>query len=97
MVVFQNSFINECEEFPGEFNFSQKLCNYIPSFFFITEKLELIEAGKAGPVGSPKEDTPSPKPHPIREQKSGFLATDVNILENGMGLEPELPEINFQV
>lgn len=64
---------------------------------FITEKLELIEAGKAGPVGSPKEDTPSPKPQPIRDQKSGFLATDVNILENGMGLEPELPEINFQV
>lgn len=58
------------------------------------ENLELIEAGKAGPVGSPNEP-PSPK-QPIREQKSTYLTTDVNILENGIGLEHELPEINFQ-
>lgn len=58
------------------------------------ENLELIEAGKAGPVGSPNEP-PSPK-QPIRDQKTAYLTTDVNILENGIGLEHELPDINFQ-
>lgn len=62
---------------------------------YITENLELIEAGKAGPVGSPNEP-PSPK-QPIRDQKTAYLTTDVNILENGIGLEHELPDINFQV
>lgn len=62
----------------------------------ISDKLELIEAGKAGPVGSKREDVSSPK-QPIIEEKKDFLATDVDILENGMGLEQELPEINFQV
>lgn len=55
----------------------------------------MIEAGKAGPVGSPNEP-PSPK-QPIRDQKTAYLTTDVNILENGIGLEHELPDMNFQV
>ncbi|XP_061178103.1 forkhead box protein N4-like [Saccostrea echinata] len=58
------------------------------------DKLELIEAGKAGPPGSPKEDTPSPS-QPIREEKNSFLSSDVGILENGIGLEQGLPDISF--
>ena len=64
----------------------------------ITEKLELIEAGKAGPVGN---DPPSPRcstPHSQQETtKTEYLMNDINVVDGSIQMDQSLPDISLQV
>jgi len=64
----------------------------------ITEKLELIEAGKAGPVGN---DPPSPRcstPHSQQETtKTEYMMNDINVVDGSIQMDQSLPDISLQV
>ncbi|XP_063399633.1 forkhead box protein I1c-like [Mytilus trossulus] len=66
-----------------------KLCMSMP------EKLELIEAGKAGPVGG---DPPSPRcstPHSPKETAE-YLINDLPTIDNSMQMDHSLTDISLQ-
>ncbi|KAK3101212.1 hypothetical protein FSP39_001806 [Pinctada imbricata] len=64
------------------------------------EKLELIEAGKAGPVGGSRDDPPSPEPltpiirKTVSKEKKELM--EINIMDSNLTLDQPLPELNLQ-
>jgi hypothetical protein len=77
---------------------SKKKCVVVNCLINITEKLELIEAGKAGPVGN---DPPSPRcstPHSQQETtKTEYLMNDINVVDGSIQMDQSLPDISLQV
>ena len=75
--------------------------NFTLTFFWFSEKLELIEAGKAGPVGG---DPPSPRcstphtPHPevqVNDLQDSGVQMDHHINDIGLQVGPEFIYITF--